>query len=1141
MKHFYGLGLAGLFMSVGLHGELNKSALANSNFTERRIQSQPEFLLAQENSSRKIKQLKKKVNELIREGKDQEATIVLEEIVAIHNLEPDDPKMVAALNDLAALYLAQERYKDAESLYKKIIEIDKNIILKSNIKKPKKSNKKSLKKEELKLIEHQVNLANFWQTQSRYADAEPLLIEAVEMARNGLPEVHINLVKPLQSLANLYEAMGRYSEAELLLKEIVTIAKKYDHVFRPSALNNLAEFYHSQGYFSAAEPLYKEAIKAQSRSDAEKDLRTLLYPSLHTEILNNLSSVYQSQGRFLKSEELLKKAIKIAKRTEQPILAVSQSELASLYQIRGLQTEAEKLFQQSLKITKVEKKRLPNERDVKQVLKQRIDDLPDNNPIDSIFKSIHSILGVFSIPKMSQYTIRMFHSFDRKGLPKKDPDLITILNNLAKFYQDQGQYSKAESLYLDSLSLTNKDLKNKQLIRAYTLNDLANLYLEQGQYLKAEPFLTESLKIARQTLPNKHPLLARILGNQAMLYRVKKDLPQTLQFLEEGLDIEEENLGRNLAVGDESQKRTFISLFEDSTNAAISIHQKFAPNDIQAARLAFTTILRRKGRIQDVLGDGFQRLRNIKDPKVKEQLTKLSEIRAQIAQLAAQSSGQYSSIFQEKLNRLSLKEQELVKSLIDTNTELTRHLNPVNIDEIQKKLPSDTALIEFFEYKPLNITATSKGRWGKPHYAVYILPHQGDISWVDLGPVDNFKHLVSAFILLLDKPDSSISEIRSVGRGLGNKILQPLLKHIGSAKHLLIVPDGQLNLIPFEALIEDNDVGVINQGKKNNNLAFENVNYFIKKFQFTYLTSGKDLLRLQDPLQSSKAPLLLVNPDYDQQGIQLEKTKIKTSKDRGTLNHRSGDLAKLNNFSSLDFTQEEGEEILAIFPQFKLFSGQKATESLIKQYADPSILHIATHGFFLKDPISTQQNNQHQGQYNIQLSDYENPMLRSGLALAGFNRRDGGSDNDDGVLTALEVSGLDLSDTQLVVMSACETGVGDWNSGEGVYGLRRAFTLSGARSQLMSLWNVSDESTKDLMVEYYRRLKQNQGRGEALREAQLAMIESKLTSNSGESYSHPNFWASFVKVGDWRPLQGSLITESDQNPGENRHSGQLMK
>ena len=129
--------------------------------------------------------------------------------------------------------------------------------------------------------------------------------------------------------------------------------------------------------------------------------------------------------------------------------------------------------------------------------------------------------------------------------------------------------------------------------------------------------------------------------------------------------------------------------------------------------------------------------------------------------------------------------------------------------------------------------------------------------------------------------------------------------------------------------------------------------------------------------------------------------------------------------------------------------------------------------------------------------------------MAGFNQRKSGT--EDGVLTALEVTGLNLRGTKLVVTSACETGLGDVQAGEGIYGLRRAFTLAGAQSQLMSLWKVSDDGTKDLMVEYYTRIQNGEARGEALRQVQLEMLES-------EDRNHPFYWAAFIPSGSWLPL-----------------------
>jgi CHAT domain-containing protein len=133
------------------------------------------------------------------------------------------------------------------------------------------------------------------------------------------------------------------------------------------------------------------------------------------------------------------------------------------------------------------------------------------------------------------------------------------------------------------------------------------------------------------------------------------------------------------------------------------------------------------------------------------------------------------------------------------------------------------------------------------------------------------------------------------------------------------------------------------------------------------------------------------------------------------------------------------------------------------------------------------------------------------LALSGANL--GKSGDDDGLLTALEVAGLDLWGTKLVVLSACDTGVGEVRNGEGVQGLRRALVLAGSESQVMSLWPVLDNTAKDLMIPYYKALRQGKGRSGGLRQAQLQMLRSK-------EQRHPFYWAPFIQSGEWANLDG---------------------
>jgi CHAT domain-containing protein len=216
---------------------------------------------------------------------------------------------------------------------------------------------------------------------------------------------------------------------------------------------------------------------------------------------------------------------------------------------------------------------------------------------------------------------------------------------------------------------------------------------------------------------------------------------------------------------------------------------------------------------------------------------------------------------------------------------------------------------------------------------------------------------------------------------------------------------------------------------------------------------------------------------------------------------RSRDFSGLS-FEPLPATAIEAASIKALLPDATLLTGPRATESAIKRARGPRVLHLATHGFFLGDTA--------RGARGTSLRSQENPMLRSGLVFAGVNALR--SEDDDGVLTALEAAGLDLGGTQLVVLSACEPGLGEVRNGEGVFGLRRAFVVAGAQTLVMSLWQVDDVTTQRMMTGYYKRLAAGEGRTEALRRAQLALLaETKLR--------HPFFWASFIASGEGGPLR----------------------
>jgi CHAT domain-containing protein len=367
-----------------------------------------------------------------------------------------------------------------------------------------------------------------------------------------------------------------------------------------------------------------------------------------------------------------------------------------------------------------------------------------------------------------------------------------------------------------------------------------------------------------------------------------------------------------------------------------------------------------------------------------------------------------------------------------------------------------------------------------------VLRHDGEPAAIDLGMAQDIDKLVSDFRAALSDP--ARTNHKGVAKELFGKLIKPLRSAFSGINRLLLSPDGELNLVPFAALAE------------------ENGEYVAQRFELTYLTSGRDLLSLAAPAPARGRPVVMADPDYGQ-------SAIRPPLDIGS--YRSGDLDR----SGLVFTPLAGTaaEAKALQGLLKLdaqevLTGANATEEKLKGLHGPRILHVATHGFFLSDqqvaagalrPVSF-------GADTPPLPLGENPLLRSGLALAGANARRSG-ESDDGILTATEAAQLDLRGTQLVVLSACETGLGQVQQGEGVYGLRRALVLAGAQAQLVSLWKVADAQTQVLMVDYYSRLLKGEGRSAALRAAQKAMIANPATQ-------HPYYWAAFDPIGNWTPL-----------------------
>src|SRR5262249_29890356 len=394
-------------------------------------------------------------------------------------------------------------------------------------------------------------------------------------------------------------------------------------------------------------------------------------------------------------------------------------------------------------------------------------------------------------------------------------------------------------------------------------------------------------------------------------------------------------------------------------------------------------------------------------------------------------------------------------------------------------------------YRPFNPRAPDNPKaYGTPHYVVYVVRNQGEVEWKDLGEARAIDEAVDRLRQALRDPQRK--DAQQLARAVDLQIMQPVRSLTGDATHLLISADGELNLIPFEALVDE-------QGR-----------FMVERYSITYLTTGRELLRLRVARESKSKPVVVAAPLFGEPettqtaGAPPARLQPASVGERRRSTIAAQDLSGVY-FAPLSGTAQEARVIQSLFPEAQLLTGAQATKSALQRLIAPRILHIATHGFFLQDAnAESLPNASGPGAKSGQLRAFkiEEPLLRSGLALTGANLNPGGKGRE-GILTALEASNLNLWGTKLVTLSACETGVGEVRNGEGVYGLRRAFFLAGSEALVMSLWPVSDRVTREMMTSYYKGLKQGQGRGEALRQAELAMLRRK-------DRQHPFYWASFI-------------------------------
>jgi CHAT domain-containing protein/tetratricopeptide (TPR) repeat protein len=817
-------------------------------------------------------------------------------------------------------------------------------------------------------------------------------------------------------------------------------------------------------------------------------------------VLNDIGNIYIIIGDYEAAEPVLQRALAIREKRlnrDNPDLAVSLNNLGVVCQHTGDYEKAVGLYTRALEING--KYVGPNHFDA----------------ITNMTNAAHVYLLLGKLQKAENMARRAMDTVD-KLLGRNNHYLAGAEDIMGRIYLRRGDLDNAETHFQTAIEILER-------ISTGGLNDpavaeclayMAEIHLRRNELPQAEKALQKARSSLERTLGEHHPALAGINEKLALIRGEREDYREAAVYLEKALISDERVVDQAVGFSSEQKKLRFLASQRKRLDEYLSLVAHHMINDPAMVDQAFNAWLRRKGLVLDAQRRFQEALFLDASPEARTVFQELAIVRRQLSNLFFSALDRGNP--DEKLKMiadLEIRKDQLESRLGQISRAYAASLDVDRSDtrKLQKTIPKDAFLIEFARIrwtdfrKPFGSESKQPGR-----YLAFTLPPEGRASMLDLGPADEIDRTVSAYKnALMDSLLGSGSDVTKLSRKLHDLIFRPLKPVIGSAKYIYLSPDDVLNLMPFEVL----------QGPDGR--------FLIEDFTFNYLNVGRDLAR-REPAGTSSAThaVLLGDPDFDlmdgDRKAVLRRLGLPTT-DRHAELRGSTEMRGMN-FAPLPETKEEVEAIKNVLgpDRTEVFTGAEALEEVVRKKAGCSILHLATHGFFLKDTYLTD----FAGDALIETSLIDldlvrtanraplmSPLLRSGLALAGANQTLRGDKmiQGDGLLTAEKVLGLGLGETELVVLSACETGVGEVQSGEGVFGLRRAFTQAGAKSMVMSLWSVPDKETKELMEEMYRQIGSGRvNRAEALRRAALKEMRTVKT-RYGEA--NPIFWGAFVFLG----------------------------
>ncbi len=890
--------------------------------------------------------------------------------------------------------------------------------------------------------------ANFDFLNAEYYDKEA--IKLLEKNPNRDDTVYSNAIN---NLGTNYETLGNYSLADSLYKKSLLIRRKiYGDTSAEYAesLNNIGVFYLKTENYDLAKPTLEKSLAIREKSLGKNEK--------YAQTLNTLALVIQKTGNYALAETKYKEALAIIDSCCGKIIEYwnINNNLASLYFDMGNYTAAETIH--------------------KKVLAHILNDfhkkIVDYATTLGLLAKDYSTAGDYD---SALIFLKEASEFIAEQLSQNHPDYATNLGLIASVYEKKNELDSAEFYFHQALEIRKDNLGETSSAYAETLNALGEIALKKKDFLSAQKKFHEAADIRFNSLGNQNTDYAESINNLLNVSYSANNYTQWREALDTALVIWKNSITHLLLSFGEKEKEAYLNNHLLQRDVFLSMlwyfNQHHYTDSLNGLYFKMITAL------QGWLLSGSQELNAVvmrtKDTALLTMYNQWLSLKTKYAQ-AIQMNAKQQQMLHLNTDSLLQAINDLERSIINQLPELQQSLNNTGIlpSVVAAKLGKDDVVVNWVSFKYKN-----PQQWtDSVLYAAFIITQKDTVpKFIIAFEQKQLQQLLTYYFNYSGRGVTikSLDTNKTVGTELYKLIWQPILPYVKAANKVFIIPSGLLNKISFQSLsdtssktlLETTEIHLLNNINEINNTASNNpINKTINVF------GGADFNRTSTG---------------------------------ATFNH-----ATTGTWQYLKGSAEEANEVAALFKKnnwnVSLYTGLTATEENLKKLSglnSPAILHIATHGYYLPVYFNDSSANK-----NLQQNF---PLLKSGFVLSGANiywQNDTALINgEDGIVTAQEIANLNFSNTKLLILSACETALGDINNNEGVYGLQRAFKIAGVKEMLITLWQIPDEETRQLMNLFYQNVFNGDSYFNALRKAQLKMKEHN---------SNPAIWAGFELIGE---------------------------